>query len=207
MLVQVDASVGGVSGSGGYDAAFELRHSDVALLQRVADRGSLRAAVRHGRMAQSTARRRLAYLERRLNARLLTRGPTGAWLTDDGSALVRAGRDLTDTLARATPAAGPRADGGAGVRLEPEDLHLLRMVQRAGSLNRAAPLLLTTQPALTRRVHLLERSTGRPLLRRTPRGTALSAAATQLLAQTEPAEAALTALVARFRQEPRSAAG
>jgi DNA-binding transcriptional LysR family regulator len=463
----VDTYGAGASWSAPSEAAFELRHADIQLLQAVAEHGSLRAASRLSRTTQSTASRRLAYLERRLNARLLTRGPSGAWLTDDGWALVRAGQDLLDALGRAvrqvtggqqhgagkmvpslrmaaigrhwedladdlarwlprvvldvmsrepaeslgmferydvdavygwdvsaraftsrrptlrlpvtaeplwamlpanhpraaagavrladlaadawvlphddgdravvlealrdrgihtsvayvtdsmatlhslvahghgvalaspltrrsssaslvlrpvvdapirriflavdptvvpeplavvvrdrlrvhyaacaardnpeyrnwplfplpratdgddagqrpslvshltvsrtltpaSPAAGPApADHGGSALLEPEHLYLLRVVERAGSLNRAAPLLLITQPALTRRVHLLERATGRTLLQRSPRGTVLSAAARQLLAQTEQAETALAALVARFRQEPR----
>ncbi len=123
-------------------------------------------------------------------------------LPDAGAAGDPAGSNLVAHLTVSRTLTPQPAAQPAGL-LEPEHLYLLRMVQRTGSLNRAAPLLLVTQPALTRRVHLLERAIGRTLLERTPRGTAPSAAAHRLLADTEPAEAALAALVARFRAAPR----
>jgi DNA-binding transcriptional LysR family regulator len=69
----------------------------------------------------------------------------------------------------------------AGCRLEPDDLHMLRMVSQCGSLNRAAPLLLITQPALTRRIGRLEERLGLELLVRGRRGTALAPVARRLL--------------------------
>ncbi|MFC8224863.1 LysR family transcriptional regulator [Streptomyces sp. NPDC057287] len=82
---------------------------------------------------------------------------------------------------------------------EPEHLHLLRVIGRTGSLNRAASALLVTQPALTRRIHRLEASCGLPLVHSTARGTALSATAHRLLACTGPAEHRLDTLVSHLR--------
>lgn len=73
--------------------------------------------------------------------------------------------------------------------LEPEDLYLLRVVGDCGSLNRAAPVLLITQPALTRRISRLERRLGLQLLLRGHRGTALTLAARRLLEGAAEAEA------------------
>ncbi|WP_405690293.1 LysR family transcriptional regulator [Streptomyces sp. NBC_01185] len=83
---------------------------------------------------------------------------------------------------------------------EPEHLHLLRVISRTGSLNRAASALLVTQPALTRRIHRLEASCGLPLVHSTARGTSLSATARRLLACTGPAEHRLDALVNHLRE-------
>jgi DNA-binding transcriptional LysR family regulator len=85
----------------------------------------------------------------------------------------------------------PRAteNDSTDLRLEPEDLHLLRVVGDCGSLNRAAPVLLITQPALTRRISRLERRLGLQLLLRGHRGTALTAAARRLLDGAAEAEA------------------
>ncbi|MFB8026973.1 MULTISPECIES: LysR family transcriptional regulator [unclassified Streptomyces] len=83
---------------------------------------------------------------------------------------------------------------------EPEHLHLLRVIGRTGSLNRAASALLVTQPALTRRIHRLEASCGLPLVHSTARGTSLSATAHRLLACTGPAEHRLDTLVNHLRE-------
>ncbi|MGW0118720.1 LysR family transcriptional regulator [Streptomyces sp. NPDC003327] len=83
---------------------------------------------------------------------------------------------------------------------EPEHLHLLRVIGRAGSLNQAASALLVTQPALTRRIHRLEASCGLPLVHTTARGTSLSATARRLLACTGPAEHRLDSLVNHLRE-------
>ncbi|MER6998117.1 LysR family transcriptional regulator [Streptomyces sp. NPDC000410] len=83
---------------------------------------------------------------------------------------------------------------------EAEHLHVLRVIDRIGSLNRAADALLVTQPALTRRIHRLEKGCGLPLVYSTARGTSLSAAARRLLDCTGPAESRLDDLVGRMRQ-------
>ncbi|MEU8673384.1 LysR family transcriptional regulator [Streptomyces sp. NPDC048560] len=91
---------------------------------------------------------------------------------------------------------GPDPDN----RFEAEHLHLLRAIDRIGSLNRAAASLLVTQPALTRRIHRLEKGCGLPLVYSTARGTSLSAAARRLLDCTGPAESRLDELVGRMRR-------
>lgn len=65
--------------------------------------------------------------------------------------------------------------------LEPEDLRVLRAIAECGSLNRAAPILLITQPALTRRIRRLECRLGMVLLLRGHRGTQLTPSARKLL--------------------------
>jgi len=65
--------------------------------------------------------------------------------------------------------------------LDVEELHLLRAVAEHGSLNRAATSLSLSQPALTRRVHRLERRLGVQLLVRTSRGTTLTGPAKNFL--------------------------
>ncbi|MEV2246283.1 LysR family transcriptional regulator [Streptomyces sp. NPDC049970] len=73
---------------------FDLRRSDVVLLQAVADHGSLHAVERDGRMTQSSASRRLVKLERRLRTLLVTRGATGTEPTEAGHAVLHVGRRL-----------------------------------------------------------------------------------------------------------------
>ncbi|MFF1834439.1 LysR family transcriptional regulator [Streptomyces sp. NPDC058231] len=73
---------------------FDLRRSDVVLLQAVADHGSLHAVERDGRMTQSSASRRLVKLERRLRTLLVTRSATGTEPTEAGHALLHVGRRL-----------------------------------------------------------------------------------------------------------------
>lgn len=105
--------------------------------------------------------------------------------------------------------AGPRpvllselhwSGAGPSSRFEAEHLHLLRVIDRIGSLNRAADALMVTQPALTRRIHRLEVSSGLPLVHSTARGTSLSGVARRLLVCTGPAERRLDALVGRLRE-------
>src|SRR5215471_8172842 len=57
-----------------------------------------------------------------------------------------------------------------GRRLKLHDLHVLMAVVQAGSMNRAAALLHTTQPAISRSIIELERAIGVRLLDRNPRG-------------------------------------
>ena len=101
------------------------------------------------------------------------------------------GRRQPDTRLFAGLSVAPRSTEGDGVEptLDPEDLYLLRVVSDCGSLNRAAPVLLVTQPALTRRISRLERRLGLQLLMRGHRGTALTLAARQLLDGAAEAEA------------------
>jgi len=57
-----------------------------------------------------------------------------------------------------------------GRRMKLNDLHVLMAVVQAGSMNKAAALLNTTQPAISRSITELERSVGVRLLDRTPQG-------------------------------------
>lgn len=98
-------------------------------------------------------------------------------------------------------------DGDAEPMLEPEDLHMLRVVADCGSLNRAAPLLLITQPALTRRISRLERRLGMQLLLRGHRGTVLTAAAHRLLEGVAEAEAFFQTVSAAVREQAHDAGG
>jgi DNA-binding transcriptional LysR family regulator len=57
-----------------------------------------------------------------------------------------------------------------GRRMKLHDLHVLMAVVEAGSMNKAASLLHTTQPAISRSIGELERTLGVRLLDRNPRG-------------------------------------
>ena len=57
-----------------------------------------------------------------------------------------------------------------GRRLKLNDLHVLMTVVKAGSMNKAALLLNTTQPAVSRSIGELERTVGARLLDRGPQG-------------------------------------
>ena len=57
-----------------------------------------------------------------------------------------------------------------GLRLKLHDLHVLMTVVQAGSMSKAATLLNTTQPAISRSIALLERTIGVRLLDRSSRG-------------------------------------
>ncbi|MET0632888.1 MAG: LysR family transcriptional regulator [Xanthobacteraceae bacterium] len=57
-----------------------------------------------------------------------------------------------------------------GRRMKLHDLHVLMAVVQAGSMNKAAALLHTTQPAISRSITELERAIGVRLLDRNPRG-------------------------------------
>jgi DNA-binding transcriptional LysR family regulator len=112
------------------------------------------------------------------------------------AAALRPPEDVVARLLVAGPALpSPNAEGA----LEPEDLHLLQVVSECGSLNRAAPLLLITQPALTRRIGRLECRLGMNLLERTHRGTALTAKAHRLLDGVREAETAYRSVTHRLR--------
>ena len=58
----------------------------------------------------------------------------------------------------------------AGLRLKLHDLHVLMTVVQAGSMSRAATLLNTTQPAVSRSIAVLERTIGVRLLERNSHG-------------------------------------
>ncbi|MEU4265504.1 LysR family transcriptional regulator [Streptomyces sp. NPDC025273] len=94
---------------------FDLRRSDVVLLQAVAEHGSLHAVERDGRMTQSSASRRLVRLERRLRTLLVTRGATGTEPTEAGHALLHVGRRLLAAIDFAIATTHHEAD--AGIRL------------------------------------------------------------------------------------------
>ena len=69
------------------------------------------------------------------------------------------------------------------------DLHLIECLMRvieAGSINRAAGELGLTQPALSRRIDMLEHDLGMPLLVRKPRGVALTPAGELLMEHARP---------------------
>lgn len=88
------------------------------------------------------------------------------------------------TAEKARKLALVRAEGIGGKRgtlLEPDDLRVLRAIAECGSLNRAAPVLMITQPALTRRIRRLECRLGMVLLVRGHRGTQLTPSARKLL--------------------------
>lgn len=57
-----------------------------------------------------------------------------------------------------------------GLRIKLHDLHVLMAVAQAGSMSKAAVLLNTTQPAISRSIAELERFVGVRLLERTPQG-------------------------------------
>src|SRR3954467_6584712 len=57
-----------------------------------------------------------------------------------------------------------------GRRVKLHDLHVLMAVVQSGSMNKAAALLLTTQPAVSRSVAELERMMGVRLLDRNAQG-------------------------------------
>src|SRR6266566_1499736 len=57
-----------------------------------------------------------------------------------------------------------------GRRVKLHDLHILMAVVQAGSMSKAAALLNTTQPAISRSIAELERTIGVPLLDRNPKG-------------------------------------
>jgi DNA-binding transcriptional LysR family regulator len=61
-----------------------------------------------------------------------------------------------------------------GLRLKLHDLHVLMAVAEAGNMSKAAALLNTTQPAISRSIAELERTLGVRLLDRTPQGDELT---------------------------------
>jgi DNA-binding transcriptional LysR family regulator len=75
--------------------------------------------------------------------------------------------------------------------MDTEGLRTFLAVYRAGGVTRAAEGLLRSQPAVSRRLALLERELGAPLFERIPSGTALSQAGHALLPYAEAALAAL----------------
>jgi DNA-binding transcriptional LysR family regulator len=89
-----------------------------------------------------------------------------------------------------------------------EDLRVLKAIGACGSLNRAAPLLSISQPALSRRMKRLERLLGTALIRCGYQGTELTPAANRLLAVVAEAEAvfrdALNALPATAEGSSRA---
>lgn len=61
------------------------------------------------------------------------------------------------------------------------DLHVLMTVAENGSMRRAAALLNTSQPAISRSISELESAVGAPLLDRQPQGIAPTACGRALL--------------------------
>jgi DNA-binding transcriptional LysR family regulator len=68
-----------------------------------------------------------------------------------------------------------------GRRMKLHDLHVLMAVVQAGSMSKAAALLHTTQPAVSRSIAELERTVGVRLLERTPQGVEPTACGRALL--------------------------
>ena len=68
-----------------------------------------------------------------------------------------------------------------GLRLKLHDLHVLMAVGEAGNMSKAAALLNTTQPAISRSIAGLERTLGVQLLDRTPQGVELTEYGRRLL--------------------------
>ncbi|MBV9460541.1 MAG: LysR family transcriptional regulator, partial [Bradyrhizobium sp.] len=68
-----------------------------------------------------------------------------------------------------------------GRRMKLQDLHVLMTVVHAGSMNKAASLLNTTQPAISRSIAELEHTLGAPLLDRHQHGVAPTAYGRALL--------------------------
>lgn len=66
----------------------------LALLVSVAELGSLGAAARRHQISQPAASMRISGLERRLNLRLIDRGPSGSVLTDAGHTVVELSRPV-----------------------------------------------------------------------------------------------------------------
>ncbi|MFC4118929.1 LysR family transcriptional regulator [Nonomuraea zeae] len=89
----------------------------------------------------------------------------------------------------------PLSAPGGSLEIDMEDMHLLQVISRSGSLNRAAPVLSVSQPALSRRIQRLEDRLGVTLLVRGSRGTRLAPAAWRLLAVASEAEAVLRAAI------------
>src|SRR6218665_530242 len=65
--------------------------------------------------------------------------------------------------------------------LDPLSLEYFSVVARTNSVNRAARVLHTSQPAVSRRIHRLEKELGGPLLERQSTGVRLTAAGRALL--------------------------
>jgi DNA-binding transcriptional LysR family regulator len=66
--------------------------------------------------------------------------------------------------------AGMQLSDRIGLRMKLHDLHVLMAVVQAGSMSKAAALLHTTQPAISRSIAELERTVGVRLLDRNPQG-------------------------------------
>jgi DNA-binding transcriptional LysR family regulator len=118
-------------------------------------------------------------------------------------------RGLARHYAALAAARNPRYHAGLRLRVPPgaagdvdvglDDVLLLQTVSRCGSLNRAAPRLLLSQPAASRRIQRLERRLGVPLLARTNRGAVLTADGERLLRAVAGPDAEYRAVVAAVR--------
>lgn len=83
--------------------------------------------------------------------------------------------------------------------MDAESLHTFLAIQRAGSFTRAARALHRSQPAISRRIALLEHEVGAPLFERVAGGVALSQAGRALVPHAERALAALADCAAAIR--------
>jgi DNA-binding transcriptional LysR family regulator len=91
--------------------------------------------------------------------------------------------------------------------LDAESLRTFLAIHRAGGFTRASRLLHRSQPALSRRIALLEHEVGAPLFERVAGGVTLSQAGRALLPHAERALAALEDCAAAIRSLRGGAAG
>ena len=158
-----------------------LDEADLVLLHAAASAMSVSEVARTVGLAPRVALRRLDRLEHRLDLELLHRNEDRVTVSPTGRRVLAAGASLLAALAAA---ARSTVDAAAGARrLSLDDVRLLHAVAETGSLNRAARVLLVSQPALSRRVRRLEETMGTALLVRSHRGTVLSPSAGALLGQ------------------------
>jgi DNA-binding transcriptional LysR family regulator len=170
------------------EAGLPLDETDLVLLRAAASAATVAQTARAVGLTPRAAARRLDRLARRLGLELLHRDGGRVAVSPAGHRVLAAGTSLLAAIA----AAPATLDAGGG-RLTLDDVHLLHAVAATGSLNRAARVLLMSQPALSRRVRRLEDTLGAALLVRSNHGTVLSPLAGALLGQISDAMAAFRA--------------
>jgi DNA-binding transcriptional LysR family regulator len=144
-------------------------------------------------------------LSMRLRASYQTRArrmnPAYAASLDDRKPPTAAPLDLSELVSGLNTSPQPASEQ-ADDHIQPEDVIMLRVISESGSLNRAAPTLLISQPALTRRLKVLERRLGTKLLVRGYRGTVLTARAQELVDAVTDAEADFHRTMRRLLDHP-----
>lgn len=179
------------------EAGLPLDETDLVLLRAVTNAAGFAEAARTAGLTPRAGARRLDRLERRLALELLRRDVDRVAVSPAGHRVLAAGTSLLAAIA----AAPATVDVGGG-RLTLDDVHLLHAVAATGSLNRAARVLLMSQPALSRRVRRLEDTLGAALLVRSHHGTVLSPLAGALLGQISDAMAAFRAALVPAASRP-----